>query len=91
MVAQQLQDAQQQSQVATQTVALTEQENARLKTQLADKQRDLQLELQKSQWDHEISLQENALKDKELNLKYHLQAVELAQNAQSAAQNGQAE
>lgn len=67
---QQLQEAKQTEQVATHSLALTEQENARLKTQLADKTRDLQVEMQKATWSHEEQLQENALKAEELRLKY---------------------
>ena len=67
---QQLQESKQTEQVATQQLALTEQENARLKTQAADKTRDLQLDLQRAKWDHEEALQANALKAEELRLKY---------------------
>jgi uncharacterized protein (DUF3084 family) len=78
---QQMQQLQQQTQVATQTVALTEQENARLKTQLSDKRRDLALDMQRYKWDHEISIQENMLKARELDLKYGIEGAKLAQTA----------
>lgn len=78
---QQMQQMQQQSQVATQQVALLEQEAARLKTQLSDKARDLALDMQRYKWDHEISIQENMLKARELDLKYGIESAKLAQTA----------
>lgn len=67
---QQLQESQQTEQVATQQLALTEQENARLKTQAADKTRDLQLDMQRAKWDHQEAMLANQIKAAELRLKY---------------------
>jgi Phage P22-like portal protein len=92
LVTQQLQQVQQQSQLATQQLALQEQESAKLKTQLADRTRDLALDMQKNKWTHEENMQANAIKAQELQLKYSLQATELAHEmAQPQSQNGQEE
>lgn len=70
LLQQQLQESQQTQQVATQQVALTEQENARLKTQLADKARDLAIETQRAKWEHQEAMEANAIKAAELRLKF---------------------
>jgi chromosome segregation ATPase len=85
----QMQQLQQTSEVATQQLALTEQENARLKTQLADKSRDIAVDTQKAKWDHEEAMLANQIKMAEVQAKYGLQAAELQHDLmQPPATNG---
>jgi Phage P22-like portal protein len=86
---QQMQQMQQQTQVATQQLMLVEQENARLKTQASDKSRDIAIDTQKAKWDFQVSTEANAIKMRELELKYNLQAAELAHTINTTPQNGQ--
>jgi hypothetical protein len=79
-VQQQLQSATQQSQVATQQLALQEQESARLRTQLADKQRSEQIDAQKAEWDHQEAMMDAQIKLRELELRYGMQAAQMQQD-----------
>lgn len=79
---QEMQKLQQQTQVATQQLALTEQENARLKTRLEDKRQTEAIETYKAKWEHEVAVEDNALKRRELELKYSVEAAKLAHDMQ---------
>ena len=78
---QQLQESKQTEQVATQQVALLEQQVATMQARMADKTQDNQIEVQKSQWQYEVDKEKNELAMLELQLKY-------SQQAQMPAANG---
>jgi hypothetical protein len=60
---------------------LLEQQVATLQTRLADKTRDLQVELQQNKWNHEEAMEANAIKMRELDLKYGVEGQKLALSA----------
>ena len=83
MLQQQMEQSKQTEEVATQQVALLERALADMKVKLDNKEQELQIDIQKAQWDYQVSMQKNALDAEELRLKYSQAAM------QTAMQNGQ--
>lgn len=81
---QQLQQSQTTEQAATQQVALLERTVADMKVQLDNKQRELEVDARKAQWDYETKIQKNQIDWRELELKYGLGAP----NGALVPQNG---
>jgi len=85
---QQMQQDKATQEAAIQQLKLVEQQVATLQTRLADKQNEIQADMQKAQWQHDIDLQKVMLDAEELRLKYGLQAAEMQQAVSPTGQEG---